>query len=191
MIHTKLCELLRIEAPILQVPIGGVSTAKLAAAVSNAGGLGMLSMTWRTEEITRQMLREVRLLTAKPIAVNYVLEWDPSRKIEICLEEGVKMFSFFWGDPAPHIRRIHDAGGIVMHTVGSAKEAKHSVAAGVDVIVAQGWEAGGHVCGEVATLALVPRVGDAVAPVPVVAAGGIADGRGVAWRLRLPWGLTE
>ena len=90
-----------------------------------------------------------------------------------------------WGDPSSYIKAVHDAGGIVLHTVGSAKEARQAVASGADVIVAQGWEAGGHVWGKVATLPLVPAVVDAVAPVPVIAAGGIGDARGVAAVLAL------
>jgi nitronate monooxygenase len=97
----------------------------------------------------------------------------------------LRIASFMLGDPGGYVERVHDAGGIVMHTVGSAEEARRAVAAGVDVIVAQGWEAGGHVRGTVATLPLVPAVVDAVAPVPVIAAGGIGDARGVAAVLAL------
>src|ERR1700678_2912730 len=84
------------------------------------------------------------------------------------------------GDPGGYVEPVHDAGGLVLCTVGSAEEARRAVASGVDVIVAQGWEAGGHVGGQIATLPLVPAVVDAVAPVPVIAAGGIGDARGVA-----------
>ena len=91
----------------------------------------------------------------------------------------------FWGDPAGYVEQVHDAKGLVLHTVGSAEEARRAVASGVDVVVAQGWEAGGHVWGQVATLPLVPAVVDAVAPVPVIAAGGIGDARGVAAVLAL------
>ena len=97
----------------------------------------------------------------------------------------MRIVSFMWGDPSGYIEPVHDAGGVVMHTVGSAEEARRAVASGVDVIVAQGWEAGGHVWGTVATLPLVPAVVDAVAPVPVIAAGGIGDARGVAAVLAL------
>ena len=93
--------------------------------------------------------------------------------------------SLFWGDPAGYVEQVHDANGVVLHTVGSAEEARRAVASGVDVVVAQGWEAGGHVWGQVATLPLVPAVVDAVAPVPVIAAGGIGDARGVAAVLAL------
>ena len=91
----------------------------------------------------------------------------------------------FWGDPAGYVDQVHDADGVVLQTVGSADEARRAVASGVDVVVAQGWEAGGHVRGQVATLPLVPAVVDAVAPVPVIAAGGIGDARGVAAVLAL------
>jgi NAD(P)H-dependent flavin oxidoreductase YrpB (nitropropane dioxygenase family) len=92
----------------------------------------------------------------------------------------VKIISLFWGAPDSYIKTSHEAGALVMHSVGSVAEAREAVSAGADVIVAQGWEAGGHVRGTVSTLSLVPVVVDAVAPTPVVAAGGIADGRGVA-----------
>jgi nitronate monooxygenase len=101
------------------------------------------------------------------------------------LDEDVEVVSFFWGDPSPHVESVRSAGARVMHTVAGAEEARRAVDAGVDVVVAQGWEAGGHVWREVATLPLVPRVVDAVFPTPVVAAGGIADGRGIAAVLAL------
>ncbi len=97
----------------------------------------------------------------------------------------MRIVSFFLGDPSGYVQRVHDAGGIVLHTVGSAEEARRAAGSGVDVIVAQGWEAGGHVPSTVATLPLVPAVVDAVAPVPVIAAGGIGDARGVAAVLAL------
>jgi nitronate monooxygenase len=187
---TSFCRLAGIELPIVQAPVGGITTPSLAAAVSEAGGLGTLSITWREPEALRALLRETRSRTAKPFAVNLVLEWDPAERLAIALEEGVKIVSFFWGDPAPWVETVHAAGGIVLHTVASAEEARRAAGAGVDAVVAQGWEAGGHVWGEVSTLALVPRVVDAVAPLPVVAAGGIADGRGLAAVLALGAGAA-
>jgi nitronate monooxygenase len=145
----------------------------------------MLSVTWRSIAVTRKVIRATRALTDKPFGVNLVLQWEPSERLRVCLEEGVKIVSFFWGDPTPYVKTAHDAGALVMHTVASAEEAKRVVDAGVDMVVAQGWEAGGHVWGEVATLPLVPRVVDAVSPMPVIAAGGIADGRGIAAVLML------
>ncbi len=185
MIHTAFTRLLGLTVPLVQAPIGGISTPALAAAVSNAGALGMLSITWRDPDRLRALLRETKRLTKRPFGVNLVLAWDPAERLAIALEEGVPVVSFFWGDPTPYVRAVHEAGGLVIHTVGSADEAKRAVDSGVDVVVAQGWEAGGHVWGQVGTLALVPQVADAVAPAPVLAAGGIADGRGLAAALAL------
>jgi NAD(P)H-dependent flavin oxidoreductase YrpB (nitropropane dioxygenase family) len=169
-----------MELPIVQAPIGSAAGPALVAAVAAAGGLGMLAITWKDASRIRQEVRQVRELTDGAFGVNIVLGWQPEERIEAALAEGVRLFSFFWGDPASHIGRIHDAGALAALTVGSAREASQAVEAGVDVVVAQGWEAGGHVWGSVATLPLVPAVVDAVGPTPVVAAGGIADGRGLA-----------
>jgi len=156
---------------------------RLAAAVSNAGALGMVTLTWSAD--AGAVVRETAALTSRPFGGNFVLTSDHHRDLDQALEAGLKIVSFMWGDPSSYIKAVHDAGGIVLHTVGSAKEARQAVASGADVIVAQGWEAGGHVWGKVATLPLVPAVVDAVAPVPVIAAGGIGDARGVAAVLAL------
>jgi NAD(P)H-dependent flavin oxidoreductase YrpB (nitropropane dioxygenase family) len=127
----------------------------------------------------RQLIRRVRELTDKPFGVNLILHFPVEDRVSVCLEERVPILSLFWGDPSPYVERAHAAGTKVFHQVGSVADAQRAAAIGVDVIVAQGVEAGGHVAGEVSTLALVPRVVDAVAPRPVAAAGGISDGRGV------------
>ncbi len=178
---TPLCELLGIEQPIVLAPM--VAVPGLAAAVSNAGGLGMLTLTWSDD--VGAVVRETAALTARPFCGNLVLTEDRHRRLDQALKAGLRIVSFFMGDPSGYIKQVHDAGGIVLHTVGTAEEARRAVASGVDVIVAQGWEAGGHVWGTVATLPLVPAVVDAVAPVPVIAAGGIGDARGVAAVLAL------
>ena len=182
---THLGQLLGIEVPIVQAPIGNASCPELVAAVCEAGALGMLSVTWRKLPEVRRLIREVQDLTARPFGVNLVLEWRQDERLDACLEEGVRIVSFFWGDPARYLDRVHQVGGHVMQTVGSAAEARRRVDDGVDVIVAQGAESGGHLWGQVSTMALVPAVADAVGPVPVIAAGGIADGRGVAAALAL------
>ena len=182
---TALTERLGIDLPIIQAPMGGAVGPRMAAAVSNAGGLGML-VPWRAKaETVQQQIRETRALTSRPFGVNLVLDFPQEERLDVCLEEHVPIISFFWGDPSALAPRAKARGAIVLHTVGSAAEAKRAVHAGVDIVVAQGWEAGGHVRGTVATLPLVPAVVDAVAPVPVVAAGGIADGRGLAAALAL------
>ena len=183
--QTSLTRLLNIDIPIILAPMSNAVSPELAAAVSNAGGLGMLSATWRDLESTRQVIRKTRSLTSRPFGVNLVLAWPQEERLAICLEEGVPIISFFYGDSSKHIERVHAAGALVMHTIGSAAEARLASEAGVDILVAQGWEAGGHIWGKVATFPLVPRVVDAVAPKPVIAAGGIADGRGVAAALML------
>ena len=155
-----------------------VDIPRLAAAVSNSGALGMLTLTWSAD--VGAVVRETAALTGRPFGGNLVLTEDRHGRLDQALEAGLRIVSFFLGDPGGYVEAVHDAGGIVMHTVGSAEEARRAVASGVDVIVAQGWEAGGHVGSTVATLPLVPAVVDAVTPVPVVAAGGIADARGVA-----------
>jgi NAD(P)H-dependent flavin oxidoreductase YrpB (nitropropane dioxygenase family) len=156
---------------------------ELAAAVSNAGALGMLALTWSTP--AGDVVRETAALTDLPFGGNLVLNSDQHRRLDQALEAGLRIVSLFWGDPAGYVEQVHDANGFVLHTVGSAEEARRAVDSGVDVVVAQGWEAGGHVWGQVATLPLVPAVVDAVAPVPVIAAGGIGDARGVAAVLAL------
>jgi nitronate monooxygenase len=117
--------------------------------------------------------------------VNLVLAFDPEERLQIALENSVPVISFFWGDSSPYLEQIHRNHAIVIHTVGSAAEVEPLVSEGVDVLVAQGMEAGGHVWGRVGTFTLLPSIVDTAKDTPVVAAGGIADGRGVAAALTL------
>ncbi len=182
---TAACEKLGIGVPIIQAPMEGAVGPSLAAAVSNAGGLGMLAPWAADVEVLRREVRETRALTSKPFAVNLNLEFPQEERLEACLQEGVPIISFFWQDPSALVARAKAGGAVVLHTVATTQDAQHAVQCGVDLIVAQGWEAGGHVRGTVATMPLIPAVVDAVAPVPVIAAGGIADGRGLAAALSL------
>jgi NAD(P)H-dependent flavin oxidoreductase YrpB (nitropropane dioxygenase family) len=184
-LRTDLCARLGIELPIVQAPIGSATTPELAAAVSGAGGLGTLALTWVSPGEAARQVREVRTRTDRPYGVNLVLDFPVDDVLGACLDAGAPIVSTFWGDPAAVADRVHAAGALHLHTVGSVEEAEQAVRAGVDVVVAQGWEAGGHVRAQVTTLALVPAVVDAVGPVPVVAAGGIGDGRGLAAVLAL------
>jgi nitronate monooxygenase len=183
--RTNLCEKLGIDVPIIQASMGGASCPQLAAAVSNAGGLGMLALSFVDLDEIRRQVRETKALSQRPFGVNLILDFDQQERLAVCLEEGVPIISLFWGDPAPLVSRIHGAGAVVFHTAPDAADARRAVDAGVDIIVAQGWEAGGHVRGQMSSLCLIPSVVDAVAPAPVVAAGGIADGRGLAAVLAL------
>jgi len=174
--HTPVCELLGIDHPIVEAPLS--ADPGLPAAVSNAGGLGTLGLGWADD--AGDVVRQTAALTDKPFAGNFVLAFDQHHRIDQALTAGLRVVSLFWGDPQGYVGSVHDAGGVVMHTVGSVEEARRAVECGVDIVVAQGWEAGGHVWSGVATLPLVPAVVDAVTPVPVIAAGGIGDARGVA-----------
>ena len=182
---TPLVSLLGIDLPIIQAPIGSAVSPELVAAVSNAGGLGMLALSWKSLADARQEIQITKSLTSKPFGVNLVLAWDQHERLDLCLELGVKIISFSWGDPTSYLSRLHRATAICLQTVGSGEEARRVVDVGVHVLVAQGWEAGGHVYSGVSTMALLPRVVDSAQNVPVVAAGGIADGRGIAAALAL------
>ncbi|HJT45676.1 MAG TPA: nitronate monooxygenase [Chthoniobacterales bacterium] len=185
-LKTNLCASLGIQYPVIAAPMGpDLSGPELVAAVSNAGGLGILQAQLAPPPIFRQTIRSVRELTAKPFGVNLILQFPCDELLEIALEERVPVISFFWGDPSRYVERVHTAGAKVFHQVGSVADAEKSARAGIDAVIAQGVEAGGHIAGEVSTMALVPRVVDVVAPVPVIAAGGIADARGVVAALAL------
>ena len=183
---TRLNELLGIEYPLIQAGMAWVSGAELAAAVSNAGGLGMLVATAgaRLEggwpENLRRQIRKTRSLTDKPFGVNIGMEHASHKElVHVPIEEGVKIVSTAGGDPAVHTSYLKQAGIKVIHAVASVRHARKAEAEGVDIVVAAGYEGGGIISqDEIPTFVLVPQVVDAV-KVPVVAAGGIADARGL------------
>ena len=179
------CQMLGIDLPIVLAPMGGAVGPDLAAAVSNAGGLGLLPLWFQDIPTVRDIVRATRALTSAPFGANLNMEFPQDEALDACLEEDVRIISFFWQNPGPLLRRAKDAGAIVLQTVASAEDARRAVDNGADILVAQGWEAGGHVRGMVSTMALVPRVVDVAGNTPVIAAGGIADGRGLAAVLAL------
>jgi NAD(P)H-dependent flavin oxidoreductase YrpB (nitropropane dioxygenase family) len=190
MIATAFTRMFGIRHPVALAGLGGVGRAELAAAVSNAGGLGILGMIRMPPDYIREQIRKTRALTPRPFGVNLVPPAAPppggiDAQLEVCLQERVPVMSLFWCDAAPFVERCHAAGMVVILQVGSAKEARAAVDAGVDVIVAQGIEAGGHVRGQLGLMSLLPAVVEAVAPTPVLAAGGIVNGRGLAAALSL------
>lgn len=186
-LRTRLCDLLEIEYPILNAPMGGGDApGELAAAVSEAGGLGLIGGTtkdgvpWLVNQI-----RRARELTDRPFGVGVISHFPGAADLmQAALDEGVRIIAHSFADPTPFVGTAHDAGALVLCQVRTVEGARLAARAGVDVVTAQGTEAGGHT-GRVSTLPLIPAVVDAVAPVPVVAAGGIADGRGVAAALML------
>ena len=186
MITTPLCSLLGITHPVLNAPMSGTATAALAAAVSDAGGFGMIGGTsaggaaWLREQIA-----QARSRTRGPFGVGFISSFpDTPELVEVALAAGVAAINHSFADPAPSVAPAHAAGVRVFAQVQSLEAAVRAAEAGVDVLIVQGSEAGGH-GGTIGAVALLPAVVDAVAPVPVVAAGGIADGRGLAAALLL------
>jgi enoyl-[acyl-carrier protein] reductase II len=184
LLKTAICDLLGIEFPIIQGGMMWLGSAELAAAVSAAGGLGIIGAGTAEPDWVRGQVRLTRQQTDRPFGVNLVMF---SRSIDdtvsIVLEEKVPVVAFGAGNPERFIAKFRDAGIKVISVVASVAAAKLAVKIGTDVIVAEGMESGGEV-GEVSTMALVPQVVDAV-KAPVVAAGGIADGRGLSAALAL------
>ena len=183
--RTPVCDLLGLDVPVAQAPMGGASCPALAAAVSNAGGLGTMPVGRSEPTQIIALVEEIQARTERPFAINILLTRPQEERLDAALAAGAPVINFGWGDPGPLVARARAGGAKVLVTVGSPEEARAAVELGADVIVAQGWEAGGHVWGDVATLPLVPATVDAVAPVPVLAGGGIADGRGLAAALAL------
>jgi NAD(P)H-dependent flavin oxidoreductase YrpB (nitropropane dioxygenase family) len=183
-LHTPVCDLLGIEVPILQAGMAGFTTPELVAAVSNAGGLGIIGGLRMSADQLRNDIRRVRELTTRPFGVNHVVCLLDNAAFEVTIAQRVSVLSLAWGQSSDLTYRAHDAGLKVVHMVTSPEEAGQVASDGADVVVAQGNEGGGHV-GHMSTLPLVPQVVDAVGSVPVLAAGGIADGRGLAAVLML------
>jgi NAD(P)H-dependent flavin oxidoreductase YrpB (nitropropane dioxygenase family) len=245
-LKTPLCDLLGIKVPIVLAGMGGASTPALAAAVSNAGGLGILGAAACQPDELRRWIAETRKLTDKPFGVDTLLPASVRRskpegakgpspmdqlpklqafarafmekeglaqpqslaaapvsepvqsaarrqifskeffdaQMEVVIEERVPVYAAGLGDPGPWLDRLHKSGTVVMAVVGAVRHARKVMASGVDVIVAQGHDAGGH-NSPIGTMALIPQVVDAVAPIPVLGAGGITDGRGLAAALML------
>ena len=184
-LHTKLCDLLGVEHPIMLAGMGGVSYAELVAAVSNAGGYGVLGMAGRTPEFIRDEMRKVKSLTDKPFGVDLLAASPDSltASVEIICEEGASSFVAGLGVPMPIMDRLKKSGLKVMVVCGAVKHAVKAEQAGCDAVICQGGEGGGHP-GLVGTMPLVAQAVEAV-KIPVVAAGGLYDGRGLAAALAL------
>ncbi|MBS0489323.1 NAD(P)H-dependent flavin oxidoreductase [Phenylobacterium sp.] len=184
-LHTPLCDLLGVKHPIMLAGMGGVSYAELAAAVSNAGGYGVLGMAGRNPDFIREEMRKVKSLTDKPFGVDLLAASPESltASVEIIIEEGASSFVAGLGVPMPIMEKLKKAGLKVMVVCGAVKHAVKAEQAGCDAVICQGGEGGGHT-GLVGTMPLVAQAVEAV-KIPVVAAGGLYDGRGLAAALTL------
>jgi nitronate monooxygenase len=183
-IRTALTEKFGLECPIVLAPMGGVSGGRLAAAVSNAGGLGLLGGGYGDPAWMRNELSVVKAETARPWGVGLITWHATNEIVELALSYEPHAFMLSFGDPRPYAPAIKAAGCALICQVQDVEDARSAKAAGADFIIAQGTEAGGHGASR-ATLPLVPAVVDTVAPTPVLAAGGIVDGRGLAAALML------
>ena len=176
---TEVTELLGIEYPIIQGGMAWVAEYHLAAGVSNAGGLGLIGAASAPAEWVREQIREAKKLTDKPFGVNIMLMSPYADEVaKVIVEEGVKVVTTGAGNPEKYMEMWKEAGVKVIPVVASVALAKRMERCGADAVVAEGCEAGGHI-GENTTMVLVPQIVDAV-NIPVIAAGGIADGRGMA-----------
>jgi enoyl-[acyl-carrier protein] reductase II len=184
MLRTRLCDLLGTDVPIILAAMGSCTSAELAAAASNEGALGSIGTLFRTTTAIKRDIDVVKTLTSRPYAVNHVPQTLDPEAFWYTLQARPAVISFALDDPADLVRQAHGVGSLVMIQVTTVAQAVQAAERGADVVIAQGGEAGGY-GGEVSTMALVPQVVDALSPVPVVAAGGIFDGRGIAAALML------
>ncbi len=192
MLRTRLTDLYSIDAPIVLAGMGFISMPPLVAAVSNAGGLGLLGVGAAPPAVMRDLIHRVKANTSRPFGVSFLVDSTvmgplcTDEHISVCIEEGVDLVTFFWNAPPKEwTERLHQSGAKVWMQLSSVEAAEAAIAAGFDAIIVQGSEAGGHNRSTAGLFSLIPAVVQAVSPAPVIAAGGIADGRGVAAALAL------
>jgi nitronate monooxygenase len=191
-LRTPICDELGIEYPIFSVGFGPAAGPELAAAVSNAGGFGVLGASGMSPDEIERRIVSTRKLTDRPFGVNVIIDETEEGDREFLIGQveaisalGVAAVILFWGGPAPYLKAAHRRGVKVLIQVGSVEEAEGAAEAGVDAVIAQGFEAGGHVRGTTSIWKLLPATVDAVKPLPVLASGGIGDGAGLARALAM------
>lgn len=168
-----------LKYPILQAPIGGLASTKMAAAVSNAGGMGSLPMTWAEPDLAYKRVEKLRAATPNPFFVNFVLAFEP-KAFEASLDAGVPVVTFSWGQPGLLVKKAHDAGARVGIQIATLAGAIQALDSGADFIICQGSEAGGHVQSSTPLEQLLPQIVDVAGSIPVVATGGISTGGDLA-----------
>jgi nitronate monooxygenase len=173
---------LNLKYPILQAPIGSIASTNLASAVSNAGGMGSLALTWTKPDVAAQLVRELRDNTDNLFFVNFVLGF-PLVSFEAVLEAGAPAITFSWGQPSKLIDKVHKYNSLVGVQVGTRAGAKQAIDDGADFIICQGVGAGGHVQSTTPLSDLLPSVVEIAGSVPIVAAGGLSNGKDLAWAL--------
>lgn len=171
----RLCRILEVELPIVQAPIGSVATPELAAAVSNAGGLGSLGVTWTPPDLLRERIRSLRRLTLNPFFLNFALDFEPAG-LPLALEEGAPIITFSWGDPSPHVDALRRHGVKWGVQVGAPSTILSMLPLEPDFLILQGSEAGGHVQGTAPLMEMLPEAIELAKGMPVVVAGGLATG---------------
>lgn len=179
MADNRLIKQLGLQYPILQAPIGSMAGVELAAAVSNAGGLGSLALTWTGPDAAASLVENLRAQTPHPFFVNFVLSFPPAA-LEATLQAGAPLVTFSWGNPGKLIDSVHRANALAGVQVGTVQRARAAQAAGADFIICQGVEAGGHVQSTTPLAQLLSDVIRACGDLPVVAAGGLGDGEDIA-----------
>lgn len=181
---TRLQNLFGLRYPICQAPTGSIAGAELAAAVSGAGALGAMALTWAQPEAAAELVQRVREATPAPFQVNYAL-YKPPASLAAALDAGAPVVTFSWGDPAPYLAQVRAAGAKFGIQVANAAGARRAADLGADFLICQGIEAGGHVQSTTPLDDLLPRILEAAVGLPVIASGGIGDGAGIAHVLAL------
>jgi len=173
-----------LEVPIWQAPTASLAGPELAIAVSEAGGMGAMGLTWAGPELAAEAVRQVRAATSRPFQVNFALAFPP-HSLSAALEAGAPVVTFSWGDPTPYLEQVRAAGAIVGVQVTNVAGARRFAALGLDFLICQGMEAGGHVHANAPLWESLPRIVEAANGVPVIAAGGIGNGEQMARAFRL------